>query len=1020
MNTFNRVSLRHVVGNTVVRSAGMASNRRTREIAYLAGGVIVVCDPSTGRQTRFLAPLDRLVTAKPRGLSCLAFSRDGTVLASGERGRYPCVHVWTGYNSAASGHHEAHHYLRGEHRSGISCLAISPCNRYLVSVGGRGDCIVLWSLDNDTVLFKQALERNNLIHCVAFAQDGSFFVTAGPRNLCYWSILFTASAATISPMPVSLPGVHGEAVFIDVACGSDGRVFAAAHSRILYVFDRSCHMTRWVNLNTKIYALALSSSCLACACANGTVYLFDPDTLACHGMLPRPHPLGVTVVGGSISGPLNTSSTAAAPARYPDVVSCVLVQDNDSGDGSDKLSSVVCAYSDKSLHFWPINDDNTRTLIHNAFVAHSKAVVDIALVPNNLGKAMFATTSSDGTLRFLALGDSGAETLHLIPQSATVAKSEHLNNSDDYDNYNISNGNDDDGDDEMNGINEICTHQVVPSYDYLDFSQQSTILAGSDEHGARSLATRADGRHLALGGRRGQLYVIDIPSLQPIVDIASAHTAEIVSLDYSRPANPKGILPHFLATCSNDARIHVFYAGDANGPTVPYKRIHTINNRRTPVTSVKFFSGTRLLACSVSGSVIAAEIAIPENGNNSFTVSTLYNVKLPLAVGPVGGCQSNDLDVSVYAGVNSNDCVFSLSVDPTLQHAVIGTSSEIYVISTVTGRAEVSHKADEDMYCFAGDDDSSSGGYDSSAAAAAAATITARNLLSSVGPLVKVEIDPAGMFFATSNGDKIVRLYDLHTGVIMEKIAGHADFVSALKFTPDCKQLITASADSCVFVWDISPSIVAGMTARMTELSIPEPQNALVPAPESCDFEQLLGLKTNAEGEQKVCEDGADEWMASTDVTMVPARVWDDNGASDSDDANNNDINDGDISVILKSRKEEGGNNSDSESDSDDDDVILRKDDERSLLEATLRSLKTPPSQSKKRGRDATTAMTVEKKKQETESGNGKITSESIEKAQDAVDKLLQLAKDARGTNYEDVITNALRSIQSDISDKFK
>ena len=988
MNAFNKVVLRHVVGNTVVRSAGMTVNQRTHEVAYLAGGVIVMCDPSAGRQTRFITPLDRLDdTAKPRGLSCIAFSRDGTVLAAGERGRHPCVHVWTGYggggaqsSSSSSSSSSHHHCLRGEHRSGVSCLAISPCNRYLVSVGGRGDSIVLWAVETGTVLFKQTLETSSLVHCVTFAQDGSFFVTAGPRNLCYWSILFPPAegspSATISPAPVQLAGGHGEAVFVDVTCGDDGRVYAAAHSRILYVFDRSCRMTRWVNLNAKIYALALTPTCLACACSNGAVYLFDPESLACRSVLPRPHPLGAAVVAGTVRVPSRSPPPAS---RYPDVVACVIVQGNNGPE------TVVCAYSDKSLHFWPVGDGDAPMSVHNSFVAHSKAVVDIALIPEQTpsatGKTMFATTSSDGTLRFLLLSDSGVETLHLIHQASS----------------NDDNSGGDDGDD-VEEEDEDGT-QVVPSYDCLDFSQQTSILTGSDEHGARSLAARPDGRHLALGGRRGRLTVVEVPTLQPIVDIAAAHTAEIVSLDYSQPTQTNRTF--FLATSSNDAKVHVFYAGEAGGPNVPYARIHTIDNHRTPVTSVRFCGATRLLACSVSGSVIAADVVATKSDNDAnalpYAVRPLYNVKLPLAVNAGNVCSTNDLDVSVFAGVNSNDCVFSLAVDPTLSHALVGTSSEIDVVDTATGCVEIEHRADdeEDVCCCFSNDDVNTNTYCGATATATATTSTALGLLGSIGPLVKIETDPAGMIFGTSNGDKVVRLYDLHTGVVQEKLAGHADFVSAFKFTPDCKHLITASADSCVFVWDIAPALTADMKTRLAELGIPDADvsddvsERMVPQQDACDFGGLLGCHALSEDEhygQKACsEDGVnDEWAASVDAAMVPARVWDD---GDNDNSGGN--NEGDISAILKAKKRP--RNSGDISDDNDDDATMGKGstggDDESLLELTLKSLKTPP----RRTVSGTTQTSQESKEDITDAA------ESIEKAQNAVDKLLELQRMHRG-----------------------
>ena len=108
---------------------------------------------------------------------------------------------------------------------------------------------------------------------------------------------------TILPAPMQLDGGHREAVFVDVTCGDDGCVYTAAHLMILYMFDRSCRIMHWVNLNAKIYALALTPTCLACTCSNGAVYLFNPESLACCSVLPRLHPLSTAVVVGTVHVP---------------------------------------------------------------------------------------------------------------------------------------------------------------------------------------------------------------------------------------------------------------------------------------------------------------------------------------------------------------------------------------------------------------------------------------------------------------------------------------------------------------------------------------------------------------------------------------------------------------------------------------------------------------------------------------------------------------------------------------------
>lgn len=62
-------------------------------------------------------------------VSCLAGHPDGELLASGELGKRPAIHVWD------SGKLEAVAVLRGLHRRGLGCLSFSPSGKYLASVG---------------------------------------------------------------------------------------------------------------------------------------------------------------------------------------------------------------------------------------------------------------------------------------------------------------------------------------------------------------------------------------------------------------------------------------------------------------------------------------------------------------------------------------------------------------------------------------------------------------------------------------------------------------------------------------------------------------------------------------------------------------------------------------------------------------------------------------------------------------------------------------------------------------------
>ncbi|XP_043975796.1 WD repeat-containing protein 62 isoform X5 [Gambusia affinis] len=82
------------------------------------------------------------------------------------------------------------------------------------------------------------------------------------------------------------------------------------------------------------------------------------------------------------------------------------------------------------------------------------------------------------------------------------------------------------------------------------------------------------------------------------------------------------------------------------------------------------------------------------------------------------------------------------------------------------------------------------------------------------GALLKVHSDPSGSFFATSCSDKNIGIFDTETGDCVATLFGHSELVSCMRFSQDCRHLISASGDSCVFVWRLDPQMSSTMRKR--------------------------------------------------------------------------------------------------------------------------------------------------------------------------------------------------------------
>ena len=64
------------------------------------------------------------------------------------------------------------------------------------------------------------------------------------------------------------------------------------------------------------------------------------------------------------------------------------------------------------------------------------------------------------------------------------------------------------------------------------------------------------------------------------------------------------------------------------------------------------------------------------------------------------------------------------------------------------------------------------------------------------GTLIKVVLDRSGVYLATSCTDKTISIYDFHSGDCMATMFGHSELVTGLKFTNDCRHLISVSGKS--------------------------------------------------------------------------------------------------------------------------------------------------------------------------------------------------------------------------------
>ncbi|XP_051868022.1 mitogen-activated protein kinase-binding protein 1 isoform X2 [Pristis pectinata] len=97
------------------------------------------------------------------------------------------------------------------------------------------------------------------------------------------------------------------------------------------------------------------------------------------------------------------------------------------------------------------------------------------------------------------------------------------------------------------------------------------------------------------------------------------------------------------------------------------------------------------------------------------------------------------------------------------------------------------------------------------------------------GTLIKVQIDPSGLYIATSCSDKNLSIFDFYSGECVATMFGHSEVVTGMKFTNDCKHLISVSGDSCIFIWRLSSELTINMRQRLAETKQKEKKQTKTP-----------------------------------------------------------------------------------------------------------------------------------------------------------------------------------------------
>ncbi|KAF9281206.1 hypothetical protein BGZ68_006795 [Mortierella alpina] len=308
-----------------------------------------ISDPSVASSFGISNPSSNK-NVKPKPVSSLSFSPDGQYLAVGETGHQPRILIWEVATQTLVGE------LQG-HKFGVQAVQFSPNSKYLVSLGFQHDGYIhVWHWKTGAQIASNRVTTK--VNALTFSADGTFFVTAGLRHIKFWYLNVGASrkggtsAASSVQVLDGRAGILGElrdGNYVDAACSEDGRfTYAVTSTGILCLFSEGRVMEKWIDLHARgAYSVNLDDRCVICACTDGIIRLFEPETLQYIGTLAKPVPVGT--FRGSMHE-CGLEGNATTPPVIPS-------SDENDGIHPFPLDTFVTYSADGSIKFWNLDEN---------------------------------------------------------------------------------------------------------------------------------------------------------------------------------------------------------------------------------------------------------------------------------------------------------------------------------------------------------------------------------------------------------------------------------------------------------------------------------------------------------------------------------------------------------------------------------------------------------------------------------------------------------------------------------------
>ncbi|BFZ11617.1 hypothetical protein BsWGS_14656 [Bradybaena similaris] len=191
---------------------------QTGEVVYHIAAACVVLNRTTGKQ--------RFYTEHTDDILCLSIHPIKDIIATGQVGRDPSIHVWD-VDTLKTGS-----VLKGQHQRGVCALDFSADGKKLASVGlDDNHCIVVWDWKSGEKLATTRGHKDKIFIIKWNPVEQSKLVTAGVKHIKFWTQTgggFTSNRGTMGQVAKLCDMMcvsFGKSADVCFSGGSDGNVF---------------------------------------------------------------------------------------------------------------------------------------------------------------------------------------------------------------------------------------------------------------------------------------------------------------------------------------------------------------------------------------------------------------------------------------------------------------------------------------------------------------------------------------------------------------------------------------------------------------------------------------------------------------------------------------------------------------------------------------------------------------------------------------------------------------------------